>query len=336
MAPSSKIDDFRARLKAEPKGRHFFPLAEELRKAGSLAEAEQTLRDGLQIHPNYLSAWVSLGRVLRDGGKHKDAIDALQKALALDANNAVTARLMAETYLSMGEKVEAIKKFKLVNALLPDGELQEQIQALEVELNPTPRPVAVVEEQPAEEISEPFTEEVPQVPVQLAEPRALDDSGLDEAAALLGESTDQSASLSIEAIDEPLADAAADQDSASTEQHEEASPFDEPEAFPHSSSADSEPSPFDETGTNRLRAAPPVRLQTLDEPFGGSEEAEQLSSSSDDDPFGQTHPRPSLAPEFDRSVEETASANSSFTAGESGRTEIIVKRLEQWLARVKR
>src|SRR5207237_333257 len=64
-AMNHKIDDLRFRLKADPKSRLFFPLAEELRKSGALPEAEEVLRSGLTHHPTYLSAWVSLGRVLR-------------------------------------------------------------------------------------------------------------------------------------------------------------------------------------------------------------------------------------------------------------------------------
>ena len=73
MAPTAtnpKIEELRLRLKADPKSRLFFPLAEELRKVGGLAEAEQVLRTGLGSHPTYLSAWVSLGRgnVITIGG----------------------------------------------------------------------------------------------------------------------------------------------------------------------------------------------------------------------------------------------------------------------------
>lgn len=132
-----KIDELRVRLKADPKSRLFFPLAEELRKAGQVEEAEKVLRSGLANHPTYLSAWVSLGRVLRDLGKHQDAVDPLAKALQLDPGNVVVARLMAENYYSLGEKVEAIKKYKLVHALLPsDDDARAMIERLDLEIHP--------------------------------------------------------------------------------------------------------------------------------------------------------------------------------------------------------
>lgn len=132
-----KIDELKARLELEPNSRLFFPLAEELRKIRRLDEAERVLREGIDHHPAYLSAWVSLGRVLSQLQKHRSAADAFDRALKLDPENIVAARLLAETYLVMGEKVEAIKKFKLVHAFLPqDQEVAALIDVLDRELNP--------------------------------------------------------------------------------------------------------------------------------------------------------------------------------------------------------
>jgi tetratricopeptide (TPR) repeat protein len=136
-ATNPKIEELRFRLKADPKSRLFFPLAEELRKAGQVEEAEQVLRSGLVAHSTYLSAWVSLGRVLRDQKKDGEAVDALARALQLDPGNVVAARLLGDAHLSLGDKVEAIKKYKLVHALMPaDEELQATIASLDRDLNP--------------------------------------------------------------------------------------------------------------------------------------------------------------------------------------------------------
>lgn len=130
-----KIEELRFKLKTDPKSRLFYPLAEELRKVGQFAEAEQVLRAGLGTHATYLSAWVVLGRVLREQSKHAEAVTALSQALELDRGNVVVARLLAESYLAMGEKVEAIKKYKLVAALMPgDEDTEAAIARLEIEL----------------------------------------------------------------------------------------------------------------------------------------------------------------------------------------------------------
>ena len=149
-ATNPKIEELRFKLKTDPRSRLFYQLAEELRKGGQFAESELVLRSGLAVYPAYLAAWVSLGRVLREQKKDNDAVDALSKALQLDPGNMVAARLLADAYLALGEKVEAIKKYKLVHALLPsDEELEAHIAELEREINPPSAPAPVVEE-PAE------------------------------------------------------------------------------------------------------------------------------------------------------------------------------------------
>jgi|GEM_PF-1961267 len=152
---SLKIEDLRARVRADAKSRHFYPLAEELRKIGRLEEAEQTLRTGLIAHPTYLSGWISLGRVLRDGGRKTEAAEFFLRALTIDPGNVVAARLAADNYLELNEKVEAIKKYKLVHALMPsDEEVESIIDALDKELNPQkydvagPSPLAAGDEHP--------------------------------------------------------------------------------------------------------------------------------------------------------------------------------------------
>ena len=140
---TAKIEELQFRIKTDPKSRLFFPLAEELRKNGKLPEAEQVLRTGLGIHATYLSAWVSLGRVLREQHKNAEAVDALNTALQVDPGNVVAARLLADAYLDLGEKVEAIKKYKLVHALMPsDEELEAKIDQLDRDLSTAPEPAA--------------------------------------------------------------------------------------------------------------------------------------------------------------------------------------------------
>ncbi|HXH37953.1 MAG TPA: tetratricopeptide repeat protein [Thermoanaerobaculia bacterium] len=157
---NAKIEELQFRIKTDPKSRLFFPLAEELRKNGRLPEAEQVLRTGLGVHATYLSAWVSLGRVLREQGKNAGAVDALTTALQVDPGNVVAARLLADAYLDLGEKVEAIKKYKLVHALMPsDEELEAKIERLDRELQAAaPEPFAPVEQAPEAPFAEPEPE----------------------------------------------------------------------------------------------------------------------------------------------------------------------------------
>src|SRR5688572_19222351 len=163
-----KIEELRFKIKTDPKSRLFYPLAEELRKVGQFAEAEQVLRAGLTTHATYLSAWVVLGRVLKEQQKYADAVSSLNRALELDRGNVVAARLLAETYLAMGEKIEAIKKYKLVHALLPgDEDIEATIARLQQDLSP-PAPANVPLAAPPEEDA--FAPAAPEPPPPPAPP----------------------------------------------------------------------------------------------------------------------------------------------------------------------
>jgi len=157
---NAKLEELQFRLKTDPKSRLFFPLAEELRRHGKLGEAEQVLRNGLHVHTSYLSAWVSLGRVLREQGKNAEAVEALTTAMQVDPGNVVAARLLADAYLDLGEKIEAIKKYKLVNALMPSEELEEKIANLDREIQTTSQSVPEsVPESRQEPVPEPIAPE---------------------------------------------------------------------------------------------------------------------------------------------------------------------------------
>ncbi|MDP9192442.1 MAG: tetratricopeptide repeat protein [Acidobacteriota bacterium] len=150
-ATTPKLEELRFKLKTDPKSRLFYQLAEELRKAGHFDESEHVLRSGLVVYPTYLAAWVSLGRTLREQKNDAEAVDALNTALQLDPGNIVAARILADAYLALGEKLEALKKYKLVHALLPsDEELRVTIEQLERDLH-----------EPAEALS-PFQEPAPE------------------------------------------------------------------------------------------------------------------------------------------------------------------------------
>lgn len=58
-----------------------------------------------------------------------------------DPENIIAIRVLAQSWEAMGEKVEAIKKFKLLRIFLPgDEDLLVKIGALELELNPPATP----------------------------------------------------------------------------------------------------------------------------------------------------------------------------------------------------
>lgn len=257
-ASNPKIEKLRFQLKSDPKSRIFFPLAEELRKAGQLAEAEQVLRTGLATHPTYLSGWVSLGRSLRDLQKHGDAIEALKKAMQIDPGNVVAARLLAESYESLGEKVEAIKKYKLVAALFPgDEELEAIIQRLDAEINkPLPIPEPEQFAAPAAAAEGPFISERTH-PGESTTPFGQQSPVFDEAVRVIKEDTrDEIATGDAE----PMSVA-----------HEE-SPFEEPVGFTSAALDIEQPSGF--------QVAPPPLSAEVPAPLP-ADEADVFEPSSD-------------------------------------------------------
>ncbi len=62
------------------------------------------------------------------------------KALASDRGNLVSARSLADIYLSRGERIEAVKKYKLYRALSGDRDVGEIIEKIERDLGPAPEP----------------------------------------------------------------------------------------------------------------------------------------------------------------------------------------------------
>jgi tetratricopeptide (TPR) repeat protein len=158
-ATHTKLEELRLKIKADPKSRLFYQLAEELRKAGHFDESEHVLRSGLVSYPTYLAAWVSLGRTLREQKNDTEAVTALHRALELDPGNVVAARILADAYLALGNKLEAVKKYKLVHALLPsDEELRNVIDRLDRDLQEPVAPAAeeaVPEAEPSFALDEP-------------------------------------------------------------------------------------------------------------------------------------------------------------------------------------
>ncbi len=130
-----RLESLRYQLQEDPTSRVFFQLGELLRKEGQLEEARQILEAGLEHHPRYVAAWVSLGRAQYDLGACDRAESAFAHALEIDPENQVAARLIGESAIARGDLVRAVKAFKLARALSPrDPELDERIAGVEARL----------------------------------------------------------------------------------------------------------------------------------------------------------------------------------------------------------
>ena len=96
MAYTSEIEKLEKRWAENPKGRNFAPLADAYRKAGELDRAIELCTAGLEQHPDYVSAHIVLGRCLMDQKNDPGASDVFRKVLALDQENVLALKILAE------------------------------------------------------------------------------------------------------------------------------------------------------------------------------------------------------------------------------------------------
>lgn len=114
MADSPRIEELRRRVQADPASIAFAALAEELRRVGRCEEAIETCRTGLQRHPSYLSARVTLGRALLETGQFEAAREELDYVLRAAPENLAAIRALAEIHARHGHAPEAIEHYSSV------------------------------------------------------------------------------------------------------------------------------------------------------------------------------------------------------------------------------
>ena len=148
MASSSEIEKLERRYAENPDGRFFAPLADAYRKAGQVDRALELVRAGLEKHPDYLSAHIVLGRCLLDKGTDPEAAATFQSVLALDGENIIALKSLAEISERAGRVDEArewLQKLLTVDSM--NAEAEADLQRLGGPLAAAP---AAAEETPAE------------------------------------------------------------------------------------------------------------------------------------------------------------------------------------------
>jgi tetratricopeptide (TPR) repeat protein len=131
MSEHPRIEELRRRVQADPASIAFAALAEEYRRASRYEEAIETCRTGLQRHPSYLSARVTLGRALIEIGDYDAARVELETVLKAAPENLAAIRGLGEIHQRKGELVEALDQYKSALELSQhDPELQETVQRI--------------------------------------------------------------------------------------------------------------------------------------------------------------------------------------------------------------
>ena len=98
MADHLRIDNLRRRVESDPASIAFAQLAEEYRRAGDAEQAVRICRAGLEQHPAYLSARVTLGRSLLGLERFEEAQAEFEYVLLSAPDNLIALRSMADIH----------------------------------------------------------------------------------------------------------------------------------------------------------------------------------------------------------------------------------------------
>jgi tetratricopeptide (TPR) repeat protein len=96
VADNPRIEELRRRVQKDPASIAFAQLAEEHRRAGQYEAAVEVATAGLQQHPAYLSARVTLGRALLELGRLDEAAAEFDYVVRAAPDNLTAARQLAD------------------------------------------------------------------------------------------------------------------------------------------------------------------------------------------------------------------------------------------------
>ncbi len=137
MADLQRIEDLRRRVQRDPASIAFAQLAEELRRAHEFEESVATCRAGLEIHPEYLSARVTLGRALVELNQLDEAQDELVRVLKSAPENLAAIRGLGDIHHRRGNLQEALAQYRAALALARnDPDLEEIVERLAKDVEP--------------------------------------------------------------------------------------------------------------------------------------------------------------------------------------------------------
>jgi hypothetical protein len=119
---SSEIEKLERLVRENPKGRQFAILADAYRKDGQFQRALDVLGPGLEVHPDYVSARVVLGRVHMAMGEKPKAREAFARVIALDPESVIALKALADLAEEEGAGEEALRWSGQLLAVDPGNE----------------------------------------------------------------------------------------------------------------------------------------------------------------------------------------------------------------------
>jgi tetratricopeptide (TPR) repeat protein len=164
MGDSQRIEDLRRRVQKDPASIAFAQLAEECRRAGNFQEAVDVCRAGLDLHPGYLSARVTLGRALIELNDLDTALAELEHVLKSAPENLAAIRGLAEIHHRQGSLALALAQYRAALALAHnDPDLQRTVDELARQVEP-PLPPASADGLSFEQMQDEFLQNLPAPP----------------------------------------------------------------------------------------------------------------------------------------------------------------------------
>src|SRR5688572_29774577 len=142
MPENPRIEELRRRVLADPASIAFAALAEEFRRVGALDDAIETCRTGLQRHPAYLSARVTLGRALIETGDYEGAREELETVLRSAPENLAAIRGLEQINERLGHSTEMDPHLAEL--------MREEAVRVATAPPPAPNPEPIVEARPPE------------------------------------------------------------------------------------------------------------------------------------------------------------------------------------------
>jgi pentatricopeptide repeat protein len=114
------IDSLKDRIARDPFSRAFLQLAEEYRREGRFQEAIEVCLDGLQRHPTYHTARISLGRTYMEAADLDKAKQTFMEVLELQPENHLAGKLLAEIQKKMGDLNGAAATYRGILSYYPN------------------------------------------------------------------------------------------------------------------------------------------------------------------------------------------------------------------------
>jgi len=135
VSVNPRIEELRRRIQKDPASIAFAQLAEEHRRAGQFEDAVRVCQAGLEQHPAYLSARITLGRALLEMGRYDEAASEFEYVLKAAPDNLSATRELADIEQRRRARAPQVEVKPAVEPEAPPQEVDLVIAELEAWLS---------------------------------------------------------------------------------------------------------------------------------------------------------------------------------------------------------